>query len=134
MSILWLIIIIVFGIATLTFVSLLSRRTTTLDQEEYRARWEKIQKYLANEDTWSIAIIEADKLLDKALKESRFKGQTTAERMVSAKKVFTKRDHVWMAHKLRNKIAHETDVKVNKRQTHAALSAIFRALKDLGAL
>ncbi|MCA9348861.1 hypothetical protein KC878_01815 [Candidatus Saccharibacteria bacterium] len=134
MTIAWLIIAVVFGIAILTFVSLLSRRTSKLKITEYRERWEKIVTYLASEDTYSIAIIEADKLLDKALKELRFKGATMAERMVSAKKVFSKRDHVWLAHKLRNKIAHETDTKVNKRQTQIALGAYHRALKDLGAI
>lgn len=129
-----LILIAIFGIAVLSLVSLLNRKTSGLDIESYRARWEKIQKLLASSSTYSNAIIEADKLLDKALKESKFKGSTTAERMLSAKKIFSKRDHVWMAHKFRNKIVHETDVHVSKRQTQAALSAIRRGLKDLGAL
>ena len=134
MEIAWLIGIVIFGIGVLTFVSLMSRQTTNLNVQDYRNRWEKIQGYLANEDTLQVAVLEADKLLDKALRESKFKGSTMGERMVSAKKVFSKRDHVWMAHKLRNKIAHESDVKVNKRQANAALSAIHRALKDLKAL
>lgn len=134
MTIAWLVVAVVIGIAVLTFVSLISRKTSSLDREEYRRRWEKIQKYLGHEDTLSMAVIEADKLLDKALKESKFKGTTMAERMVSAGKSFSKKDHVWMAHKLRNKIAHESDARVTKRQTRAALSAYLRALRDLGAM
>ncbi len=134
MSITLLIAVAVFGIAVLSFVSLFSRKSSKLKVEVYRERWRKVQTYLNSDDTLSLAVLEADKLVDKALKESKFKGATMGERMVSAKKVFSKRDHVWMAHKLRNKIAHESDVKVSKRQAKAALSAFHRALKDLGAL
>ena len=134
MSITLLIAVAVFGIAVLSFVSLFSRKSNKLKVEVYRERLRKVQTYLNSDDTLSIAVLEADKLVDKALKESKFKGATMGERMVSAKKVFSKRDHVWMAHKLRNKIAHESDVKVSKRQAKAALSAFHRALKDLGAL
>ena len=134
MSITLLIAVAVFGIAVLSFVSLFSRKSNKLKVEVYRERLRKVQTYLNSDDTLSLAVLEADKLVDKALKESKFKGATMGERMVSAKKVFSKRDHVWMAHKLRNKIAHESDVKVSKRQAKAALSAFHRALKDLGAL
>ena len=134
MNIKLLIVSAVFGISVLTFIALMSRKVSGIDIEDYRRRWEKLQAYIANKDTLSVAVLEADKLLDKALKDNKYKGQTMGERMVSAKKAFSSRDNVWMAHKLRNKIAHEPDVTINKKQAKAALSAYHKALKDLGAL
>ena len=56
-----------------------------------------------------------------------------AERMVSAKNVFSRRQLVWEAHKFRNQLVHE-EVKVNEKKVTAALYGFRSALKDLGAL
>jgi hypothetical protein len=56
------------------------------------------------------------------------------ERMKSARKTWTNANHVWSAHKLRNRIAHETNVRVSFDETRRALSAFKHALKDLGAI
>lgn len=133
MSVEWLVASVLVAIAALTFLSLMSRRSTAIDKTEYRANWEKLQKYLLEEDTYGMAVLEADKLLDKAMKELKFSGSTTGERLVSAKKSFAKRDHIWMAHKLRNKVAHE-EVKLTRKQAAASLSAFHRGLKDLDVL
>ena len=57
-----------------------------------------------------------------------------AERMTSASRVFSRRESVWAAHKLRNRIAHEHTVKINPEWTRKALASFKRALKDLGAI
>jgi hypothetical protein len=56
-----------------------------------------------------------------------------AERMVSAKDIFSRRQLVWESHKYRNQLVHE-EVKVNAKKVHAALAGFRSALKDLGAL
>ena len=129
----WLILgMIVFGLVAYWFVS--RSHNTDLDQQVYRRAWQQILNRLKDKQTLSLAIIEADKLLDQALKESRFKGSTMAERLVSAGKTFSNKDNVWNAHKLRNQLVHETNVKLSLPQTKRALKSFYKGLKDLGAL
>ena len=87
-----------------------------------------------NEASWVQVIIDSDKLLDEALKQSRYNGKTVAERMVSANRAFSDADGIWRAHKLRNKVVHENGVKLRQKNIDAALSKYRQALKDLGAL
>jgi predicted RNase H-related nuclease YkuK (DUF458 family) len=57
-----------------------------------------------------------------------------AERMKSGATLFSNRNNVWLAHKLRNRIAHETDVRVSYDDARYALSYFKQALKDVGAI
>jgi transposase len=43
-------------------------------------------------------------------------------------------DAVWQAHKLRNRIAHESDVTVSYDDARRALAGFKLGLKDLGAI
>ena len=81
-----------------------------------------------------MAILNADKLLDAALKELGYRGQTMGDRMKSAKVAFSNNNSLWSAHKLRNRIAHETDVKIGYTATRRALASFKQGLKDLGAI
>jgi transposase len=47
---------------------------------------------------------------------------------------FKDRNGLWTAHKLRNRIAHETDVVVGYNEARYALASYKKALKDLGAI
>lgn len=113
---------------------LLKRRPKGLNQAYYQERWQALQALLADKSTWPLAVIDADKLLDEALKRSRYKGKTMGERLVSAQRDIKNNDDVWFGHKLRNRVVHETNVKLSKRDVKDALIGIRGALKDLGAL
>jgi len=78
--------------------------------------------------------MDADKLLDDALKKLRYKGKTMGERMVSAQRSLSDNDSVWYGHKLRNKIAHEETPPLKRKDVQMALRGFRQALKDLGAL
>lgn len=107
----------------------------TLDKRLYRNLWQtKIMPNLYKEGGRALAVIEADKLLDKALKERGLRGGTMGERLVSAGPLFSDKDAVWGVHKLRNKLVHEVGVEVSKVQAKRALAIFARALKDVGAL
>jgi hypothetical protein len=110
--------------------------SSQLDIEKYRKKWLEIERQLNRDDTRScqFAIIEADKLLDCALKETGVKGDTMGERMRTAKDKWSNRDAVWRAHKLRNQIVHETNVQVTYDTARRALAGFKRALKDIGAI
>ncbi len=120
---------LIFGAAWLT-----RRRFSKPNVEYFTKRWRDLQKLCADAATWPLAIIDADKLLDEALKKNRFKGKTMGERLVTAQRSIGDNDSVWFAHKLRNKIVHEQYDKLKERDVKEALIGFRRALKDLGAL
>jgi len=113
---------------------LLKRRPKHLNQEYYQARWQTLQGLLKDKTTWPLAVIDADKLLDDALKRLHYKGKTMGERLVSAQREINDNDGVWFGHKLRNRLVHESNVKLTEKTVKEALLGIRSALKDLGAL
>lgn len=96
--------------------------------------WKKLQLNLKVKKTWPIAINEADKLLDQALKQKHFKGRTMGERLVSAQRIFSDNDSVWFGHKLNSKLIINPTMKLTKTDTKEALLGFRKALQDLGAL
>ena len=121
-------------IALVILASRLAKRPPKMDQARYRSKWQELQKLLKDQATWPLAIIDADKLLDDALKAHKYKGKTMGERLVSAQRDIQANDDVWFGHKLRNRLVHEHDVKLKERDIKEALLGIRHALKDLGAL
>jgi hypothetical protein len=111
-----------------------ARRGRKLNAAYYEKKWNELQKLLKDTATWPLAIIDADKLLDQALKDRRFKGKTMGERLVAAQREIKYNDEVWFGHKLRNKLVHESDIKLRERDVKDALLSIKAALKNLEAL
>ncbi len=77
------------------------------------------------------AILDADKLLDFALKKHGFNG-SLGEKLKKSGSKFSNLNGLWNAHKLRNRIAHELG-DVNKNEAKNALYQFKRALNDLGS-
>lgn len=127
--------IIIIGAILFALITL-SNRSRALDVEKYRVRWLAVEQSLVrdNESSYHLAVLNADKLVDQALRDKGFRGQTMGERLKSAKDKLPHRNDIWEAHKLRNKIAHEPDVRVSYDQARRALSGFKQALKDLGAI
>ncbi len=125
-------------VAVLIFVAILltGKRAYHFNVEQYQARMLAIENKLCKENpaTYAIAIINADKLLDKALVEMGVPGKTMGERLKRIPNKFTDINGVWRAHKLRNALAHEPDFEVSWRQASNAVVIYKQALKDLGAL
>jgi hypothetical protein len=116
------------------FIWFIRRRPKKLNLAEFREKWQSAQSLCAKQETWPLAIINGDKLLDDALKRRRYKGKTMGERMVSAQHDITDNDSMWYGHKLRNKLVHEEMKKLKKKDVMTALIGFREALKDLGAL
>lgn len=135
--IIWIILAITLGAVStmLLFLIKFFERSKRLNKTEYQKHWqEKVLTCLKNADDYKLAIIEADKLMDKVFKEYNLRGQTMGERLVSAGKFLSNKDAVWQVHKLRNSLIHEVDVEINLDQTKRALVVFAQALRDLGAL
>lgn len=128
--------ILIIGILLIVVITLSRRGVATLDVEKYRSQWLGIESQLKRNEasSYHLAVLNADKLLDKALKERGYKGQTMGERMKAAKTVWSNANNVWGAHKLRNQIAHEHEVHVSYEDARRALAGFKQALKDVGAI
>jgi hypothetical protein len=130
----FIILVIVFGLIVLAIVSRLAkRRTPSLDQSYFQRSWLELLARVKTPEGMMLAVIDADKLLDEALKKHHFKGKTMGERLVSAQRILKDNDAVWYAHKLRNRLVHEPNVRLKKKEAQTALSGFRQGLKDLGA-
>lgn len=111
-------------------------QTGKVDKEKYQCKWLEIEHKLqpGNADSQQLAILNADKLLDAALKETGSKGSTMGERMKARQGVWSNANAVWAAHKLRNQIAHEDHISISDETVRRALASFKRALKDLGVM
>ena len=129
-------LILVLGCIFLALISFSKNGKKYLDVEKYRVKWLAIEQQVKRdeESSYQMAIFNADKLLDQALKERGFAGNTMGERMKTAQKSWSNANHVWTAHKLRNQIAHESDIRINYDTTRRALAAFKQALKDVRAI
>ena len=118
-------------------ISLTKKRGPIFDKENYQIDFcaLKISLQKGNEASYAMAIIQGDKLLDKALCEMGVPGRTMGDRL---KKIGKEKFHSikcrWHAHKLRNQIAHENDFHPDYNQAKHALETFKQALKDLGAI
>lgn len=110
----------------------------SLDKKAYQTAWLKIENGLSRDNpaSYEVAVLGADKLFDRAMRESGFRGNTFAERIKAGASRFSKPelDGIWRAHKLRNRIAHETDANISYEQAKAALNGLKKGLKTLGAV
>lgn len=131
-----LIAILIVGIFVFIAISSTGRRSHRFDVEDYQTRFLKIENSLTRDNklSYNAAVIEADKLLDRALMELGVPGKTMGERLKASSTRFTRLNSVWYAHKQRNQIAHEQDFNLEYNQAKHALASFRQALKDLGAI
>ena len=127
---------LLIGGLLIVFIQLTSRGHKQLDREMYQKVWRAIQRgaKAGNSDSLQMAIVKADKLLDKAMRDCGVAGATMGDRLKSRKGDWTDKNGLWAAHKLRNQIAHETKVKLTAQSFRRAMTSFEQALKDLGAL
>lgn len=123
-----ILLLIFFGAA------LIQKKKGGLNSVYFTNRWHDLQKLCGDKSTWPLAIIDADKLLDEALKKNKVKGKTMGERLMKVQRRLSNNDSVWYAHKLRNKLVHEQYNNLKEKDVKEALIGIRQALKDLGAL
>lgn len=126
---------LLFGMVAVVFVIRRRPRRRNLKPDKFMQKWQELQKFCRKKDTWADALLEADKLLDKALKKRRFKGKSMGERLVAAQRLITDNDDIWDAHNLVKKIvAADGELPLKEGQVKEALISFKLALVDLGAL
>ena len=125
------------GVLVLVAVGLflwLRHRPAKLKTEFYQEKWQELQGMLRDKQKWALAVVDADNLLDNALKKKHISGHSMGERLVKAQRLFTDNDGIWFGHKLRNKIDADPTVKLKEADVKQALVGIRQGLKDVGAL
>ncbi len=128
--------IIIIGALLFALTCITKKGTKHLDVEHYRVKYLEIENHLKRDElsSYHLSVLNADKLVDQALRERGFRGQTMGDRMKNSGSLFSDRNGIWTAHKLRNKIAHEPDAMVTYEEARYALACFKKALKDLGAI
>jgi transposase len=131
-------VILILGAVLFAVISKLTTQKTSkhLDVEQYRVKCLAIEQQLKPNEPSSchLSVLNADKLVDQALRESGARGETMGERLKSTSSRISDINGLWDAHKLRNRIAHESDVVVSYDEARRALASFRKALKDLGAI
>ena len=128
--------IIIIGALLFAFICVTKKGAKRLDVERYRVKYLVIENSLKRDEpsSYHLSVLNADILVDQALRERGVRGKTMGERMKNSVALFSDRNGIWTAHKLRNQIVHESDAKVTYDQARYALASFRKALKDLGAI
>ena len=106
-----------------------------ISKKHAQESWQKIQEhfYRGGESDLKVAILEADKLLNDALREAGVMGIQLGDRLKKANVgQVPNLNELWQAHKLRNQIAHEPNFKLKRDLAERALDIYETALKNLG--
>ena len=106
----------------------------TPQQKNLEEKWQHLEKMLEsdNEFVHRVAVVEADKLLDQALKSHKLAGVDVGQRLKVAGYKFDV-EPAWQAHKVRNRLVHEGDFHLNKDLAQKTLTNYKKALKNLKA-
>ena len=102
-----------------------------------QSKWEEIMRHMdsVREAEWKFAIVEADKLVDDILKSSGYLGDTMGERLMNIDKgQLLSLDGLWEAHKIRNKLVHDTNYFLRYAEARRAVMLYEAVLKELDAL
>ncbi len=112
------------------------RKYDPSDRAGLQRRWAEIEDMVKapGEMSAKLAVIEADKLLDHALKALAFPGMTLGERLRFAQYKYPDLRKVWWAHKVRNQLAHEASYHLDRGMAKRAVAEFRRALIRLGAI
>ena len=122
---------IIVGLLILISISISRKGGHKFDKENYQIDFMRIENTLVEDNklSYAIAVIEGDKILDRALTELRLPGRTMGDRLKKIdREKFSDINAVWRAHKLLNQIAHESNFKVEFHQAKKALSVYKQAL------
>ncbi|MCK5027279.1 MAG: hypothetical protein KAS07_02585 [Candidatus Pacebacteria bacterium] len=117
-----------------------SRKYGSIDVEEEEAKghgsqWRVVQEHIYSDvpAEWRIAILEADAMLDDALKRAGGKGETLGERLKSLEaSEYQTLQSAWDAHKVRNMIAHKgVSFQLTQRETKRVIDLYEKVLQEL---
>lgn len=123
-----LVAVVLIYVIFVLLTKLLFRRKWTLSD---RAFFNSNLKIVMAEKDSRHRVMDLDKLLDQMLKRKGFQG-SLGDKLKKAGSLFSDRNSVWEAHKLRNRIAHEMGFALGERDAAKAVDSFRKAFRDLG--
>lgn len=113
------------------------RRKNLFDSFVFKKRWEEIILKI-DEDlpgALSLAVIEADKLIDEFLKQRGIKGENFGERMKNIENEgLYSWNRLWSAHKMRNVLVHSHDFSPSPEELKESIKSYEEFLKEAKVL
>ncbi len=106
------------------------------ERDNVAKHWADVEALMQRGDaiSYRLALIQADAVLDLALKVKAFPGTTTGERLKFASRKYTDLKQTFWARSLRNRIVHEAGAELKIAEVKSAIGALKQALVILGAL
>lgn len=112
-------------------------KKSPFDTKLFEGRWDRIAKGAPKNapQSYVLAIIEADKLVDDALKLMGLQGEHMADRLEKLRvEDYPTLDRLWRAHRVRNELVHTPDFGIDSADAEDVISVYEKFLKELGAL
>ena len=104
------------------------------EKNQNQEDWDKILAggKSENENDRKQAVISADSLIDKILAMAGYSGENLGDKLKNIEPAdLDSLDALWEAHKVRNRIAHESGYALPKEDAEQALNLFEKALKEL---
>lgn len=127
----------VVTVIALTWIRRAARRWRFgAERDAVAKHWEEVENLIQHGDDMSLrlGLIQADAVLDLALKAKAFPGTTTGERLKFASRKYRQLRQTFWARSLRNRLVHEAGAEVSTGELQRAVGELKRALEIMGAL
>lgn len=127
----------VLTVIALTWIRRAARRWRFgAGRDEVAKHWADVENLIESGDPSSLrlGLIQADAVLDLALKAKAFPGTTTGERLKFASRKYRQLRQTFWARSLRNRLVHEAGAEVSAGELRRAIGELKRALEVMGAL
>lgn len=105
--------------------------------EEKNKDWEEVRAHLRsnNPANWKLAVIEADKMLNEALNKLGYLGVSVGDKLKTIPPgLLASIEDAWLAHKVRNQIAHEQNFELTQYEAEQAINHYERVFKEIDLL
>lgn len=103
------------------------------DVSRTQLRWQRVMEHANSPDEhqWRLAILEADIMLNDLLDMLGYRGETMADKLKQVNRAqFNSIDGAWEAHRVRNRVAHESAehplTEREKNQVIGMFASVFR--------
>ncbi len=110
------------------------RTVEAKDIPKTHLRWRRIMDQMGagTPESWRLAILESDIMLNELLDLQGYKGETMADKMKQVDRAnFNTIDLAWEAHKVRNRVAHEgADHEISAREARRVIDLYTRVFKE----
>jgi len=108
-----------------------------LKDEKIKKKWAAVvaKANTSPPNSYIVAIIEADKIMDEVLQRLGLKGMHTADRLEALASWDLKSvDKLWRVHKIRNELVHTPDFNLSYQDAKEVLGGYESFFKEIGVL